>query len=138
MGLDRTVKQYIGGKQVRPDSGYSFPVRGLGGVLVGQAPSGSRKDIRDAVEAARAAGAKWAKMTAHGRAQVLYFFAENLDERREEIQRKLAMFVGAAQAAVEFRTTVERCFSYAALCDKLRDPCTTRPFAWSRWRCLSL
>ena len=128
IGIDRTVKQYIGGKQVRPDSGYSFPVRGAGGQMVGQAPLGSRKDVRNAVEAARAAGAKWAKQTAHGRAQVLYFVAENLSQRREEIVGKLAMFVGEAQAAVEFDMTVERVFSYAAWTDKFEGSVHNPPF----------
>ena len=127
-GIDRTVKQYIGGKQVRPDSGYSFPVRGAGGRLVGQAPLGSRKDIRNAVEAARAAGTKWAKQTAHGRAQVLYFVAENLSQRREEIVAKLAMFVGEAQAVTEFDTAVERTFAYAAWTDKFEGSVHNPPF----------
>ena len=126
--VDRTVKQYIGGKQVRPDSGYSFPVRGADGQFVGHAPLGSRKDIRNAVEAARAAGAKWAKATAHGRAQVLYFLAENLEQRRSEIILKLALFVGEAQAQVEFRLSVERCFSYAAWCDKFEGSVHNPPF----------
>ncbi len=52
VGIDRTVKQYIGGKQARPDSGYSFPVYNREGKLVGEAPLGNRKDIRNAVEAA--------------------------------------------------------------------------------------
>ena len=82
VAIDRTVKQYIGGKQARPDSGYSYPVVGRDGRLVGEAPLGNRKDIRNAVEAARAAG-KWAKTTAHGRAQVIYFLAENLVQRRD-------------------------------------------------------
>lgn len=116
--IDRTVKQYIGGKQVRPDSGYSFAVRAADGRLVGHAPSGSRKDVRNAVEAARGAAAKWARQTAHGRAQVLYFVAENLSQRREEWVRKLGALVGEAQAAVEFDLAVERTFTYAAWCDK--------------------
>jgi len=116
-GIDRTVKNYIGGKQARPDSGYSYPVYGRDGKLVGEAPLGSRKDIRNAVEAARAAG-KWAKTTAHGRAQVLYFVAENLVQRRAEIIAKLAAFVGPEQAAVEFDASVERTFTYAAWADK--------------------
>jgi aldehyde dehydrogenase (NAD+) len=116
-GIDRTVKQYIGGKQVRPDSGYSYPVYGRDGRLVGEAPLGSRKDIRNAVEAARAAG-KWAKTTAHGRAQVLYFIAENLVQRRAEIVAKLGEFVGPEQAAVEVDESVERTFTYAAWADK--------------------
>jgi aldehyde dehydrogenase (NAD+) len=112
------VKQYIGGKQARPDSGYSFPVYGLNGKAVGEAPLGSRKDIRNAVEAARGMAAKWAKTTAHGRAQVLYFLAENLIQRRAELIAKLAAFVGEAQAAVEVDYTVERTFAYAAWADK--------------------
>jgi aldehyde dehydrogenase (NAD+) len=117
VGIDRTVKNYIGGKQARPDSGYSYPVYGRNGSLVGEAPLGSRKDIRNAVEAARAAG-KWAKTTAHGRAQVLYFVAENLVQRRSEIIAKLAAFVGPEQAAVEVDQSVERTFTYAAWADK--------------------
>src|SRR5712692_6872135 len=51
--IDRTVKLYIGGKQARPDSGYSMEVRAADGRLLGEAPLGNRKDIRNAVEAAR-------------------------------------------------------------------------------------
>jgi len=116
-GIDRTVKNYVGGKQARPDSGYSYPAYGRDGKLVGEAPLGNRKDIRNAVEAARAAG-KWAKSSAHGRAQVLYFLAENLVQRREEIIAKLAAFVGPEQAAVEVDQSVERTFTYAAWADK--------------------
>jgi aldehyde dehydrogenase (NAD+) len=117
IGIDRTVKQYIGGKQARPDSGYSYPVYGRDGRLIGEAPLGNRKDIRNAVEAARAAG-KWAKTTAHGRAQVLYFLAENLSLRREELIAELAAFVGAEMAAHEVDASIERTFAYAAWTDK--------------------
>ncbi|HKC71675.1 MAG TPA: aldehyde dehydrogenase family protein, partial [Terriglobales bacterium] len=58
--IDRTVKLYIGGKQARPDSGYSMEVRNGKGELLGEAPLGNRKDIRNAVEAARKA-ASWTK-----------------------------------------------------------------------------
>jgi aldehyde dehydrogenase (NAD+) len=118
VAIDRTVKQYIGGRQTRPDSGYSFPVCGLSGKLVGEAPLGSRKDIRNAVEAARNVAAKWAKTAAHGRAQILYFIAENLVQRRAELIAKLAEFVGPEQAAIEVDYSVERTFAYAAWCDK--------------------
>jgi aldehyde dehydrogenase (NAD+) len=117
-GIDRTVKMYIGGKQARPDSGYSYPVYGANGKFLGEAPSGSRKDIRNAVEAARNVSAKWAKTAAHGRAQVLYFMAENLSQRRGELIAKLGEFVGPEQAVVEFDASVERIFAYAAWCDK--------------------
>jgi len=117
-GIDRTVKQYIGGKQARPDSGYSYPVYGADGTMVGEAPVGSRKDIRNAVEAARNVAGKWAKTAAHGRAQILYFMAENLVQRRSEIVAKLAAFVGPEQAAIELDYGVERIFAYAAWADK--------------------
>ncbi len=98
--IDRTVKLYIGGKQARPDSGYSMEVRAADGRLLGEAPLGNRKDIRNAVEAARKAAA-WAKATAHNRAQVLYYCAENLSLRRDEIAQRLAGVVGDKQAAAE-------------------------------------
>ena len=115
-GIDRTVKHYIGGKQTRPDSGYSYPVYGRDGHLIGEAPLGNRKDIRNAVESARSAN--WGKTTAHNRAQVLYFIAENLIQRRSEIITKLSDFVGPEQAAIELDTTIERTFTYAAWTDK--------------------
>jgi len=115
--IDRTVKLYIGGKQVRPDSGYSFEVRDQRGELLGEAPLGNRKDIRNAVEAARKA-ASWVKTTAHNRAQILYYMAENLSLRRDEISRRLAAAVGEAQAVEEVRVSLERIFSYAAWADK--------------------
>jgi aldehyde dehydrogenase (NAD+) len=115
--IDRTVKQYIGGKQARPDSGYSFPVYGREGQLLGEAPLGNRKDIRNAVEAARGASG-WAKMTAHGRAQVIYYIAENMIQRRDEIAHRLAAAVGEEQAAVETSLSIERIFTYAAWADK--------------------
>ena len=127
-GIDRTVKQYIGGKQARPDSGYSFPVYNREGKLIGEAPLGNRKDIRNAVEAARPAGNKWAKAPAHGRAQVLYYIAENLIQRRAEIVAKLAEFVGEAQAQVEFDSSVDRAFTYAAWCDKFEGSVHNPPF----------
>jgi aldehyde dehydrogenase (NAD+) len=103
-------------------------VRGADGRLLGEAPLGNRKDIRNAVEAARPAGNKWAKAPAHGRAQVLYYIAENLIQRRAEIVRKLADFVGEAQAEVEFDSSVDRAFTYAAWCDKFEGSVHNPPF----------
>jgi len=122
------VKQYIGGKQARPDSGYSYPVYGRNGKFVGEAPLGNRKDIRNAVEAARGVSAKWAKTAAHGRAQILYYLAENLVQRRAEIVAKLAAFVGEDQATAEFDYSVERTFAYAAWCDKYEGSVHNPPF----------
>ncbi len=125
--IDRTVKLYIGGKQTRPDSGYSMEVRSPDGHLLGEAPLGNRKDIRNAVEAARKAEA-WGKATAHSRAQVLYYCAENLSQRREEIVRRLAAVVGEKQAAAEVDLGVERIFSYAAWADKFDGAVHNPPF----------
>jgi aldehyde dehydrogenase (NAD+) len=115
--INRTVKLYIGGKQARPDSGYSFEVHGRKGELLGEAPLGNRKDIRNAVEAARKA-TSWGKATAHNRAQVLYYMAENLSLRQEEIARRLSAVVGETEAAIEVAACIERIFSYAAWADK--------------------
>jgi len=125
--IDRTVKLYIGGKQARPDSGYSMEVRSANGQLLGEAPLGNRKDIRNAVEAARKATG-WAKSTAHNRAQVLYYMAENLSQRRDEIAHRLATAVGEAQAAAEVNSGIERIFSYAAWTDKFEGAVHNPPF----------
>ncbi len=121
------MKLYIGGKQARPDSGYSIEVRGADGSLLGEAPLGNRKDIRNAVEAARKAEG-WAKTTAHNRAQVLYYIAENLSQRAQEISGRLARVVGAEQAATEVSLGIERIFSYAAWADKFDGAVHNPPF----------
>jgi len=115
--IDRTVKMYIGGKQARPDSGYSYPVYGRKGELLGEAPLGNRKDIRNAVEAAQGASG-WAKISAHGRAQVIYYIAENMIQRRDEIAARLAHVVGQDQSAAEVDFSIQRIFSYGAWADK--------------------
>jgi aldehyde dehydrogenase (NAD+) len=125
--IDRTVKLYIGGKQARPDSGYSMEVRAADGSLLGEAPLGNRKDIRNAVEAARKASA-WVKATAHNRAQVLYYCAENLSQRRDEIAHRLAASVGEKQAGAEVDLSIERIFSYAAWADKFDGAVHNPPF----------
>ena len=119
--IDRTVKLFIGGKQVRPDSGYSMAVRGADERLLGEAPLGNRKDIRNAVEAARKAES-WGMATAHNRAQVLYYIAENLSQRREEIAARLSDVAGKKQAEAEVAMGIERIFSYAAWTDKYDGP----------------
>jgi aldehyde dehydrogenase (NAD+) len=114
--IDRTPKLYIGGKQVRPDGGYSREVW-AGSRLLGVVPEGNRKDIRNAVEAARAA-AGWERNSAHGRAQVLYYLAENLAAQRERLVDLLAAQATPAAAAAEVQAAVECLFSAAAWADK--------------------
>jgi len=117
--IDRTAKLYIGGKQTRPDGAYSYPVLGADGVHLGEAPLGNRKDVRNAVEAARK-GTAWTKATAHNRAQVLYYLAENLDARAGEFGARLRAMTGArkADAEREVAASVQRLFTYAAHADK--------------------
>ncbi len=118
VGIDRTAKLFIGGRQKRPDSGYAYPVIGAKGTAVCLAGHGNRKDIRDAVEAA--AGVKgWAASTGHNRAQVLYYAGENLSARADEFARRLQSFGSAPAAArAEVEASIRRCFWYAAQADK--------------------
>jgi aldehyde dehydrogenase (NAD+) len=115
-GIDQTAKMYIGGKQARPDSGYSRPVYGHNGALIGEVGDGNRKDIRNAVEAARAA-AGWATTSAHARAQILYFLAENLEYRAAEFAERIKAQTGEDGRA-EVAAAVERLFAFAGWADK--------------------
>ena len=91
--LDRTAKLYIGGKQARPDGGYSKPVYSPKGKLLGHVSEANRKDLRNAVEAMN--GAKsWSKTTGHLRAQILYYIAENLSARSEELAKRIKALTG--------------------------------------------
>ena len=117
-GIDRTAKLYIGGKQARPDGGYSRNIYGRNGSLVGQVPIANRKDIRNAVEAAQAAKG-WPAATAHLRAQVLYYLGENLSARAGEFAQRLDQLTGARAGAKEVDAAVDRLFTYAAWADKL-------------------
>jgi aldehyde dehydrogenase (NAD+) len=115
-GIDRTAKLYIGGKQARPDGGYSSAVWSAKGQLLGHVGLGNRKDIRNAVEAAQAAKG-WGKTTGHLRAQILYYIAENLSARAEEFAARLSAMTGKSGTA-EVEASLSRLFTYAAWADK--------------------
>lgn len=115
--IDRTAKMYVGGKQARPDSGYSLPVWGKSGTLLGHVGMGSRKDVRNAVEAAQGA-AGWAKTTGHLRAQILYYIAENLNARADEFAHRIDAMMGGRHGVKEVDASVQRLFTYAAWADK--------------------
>lgn len=118
-GIDRTPKLFIGGKQARPDSGYSYPVFSNDGKQIGLVGQGNRKDIRNAVEAANAARS-WGKSTAHLRAQILYYLGENLSIRSDEFAGRISLMTGndIMEAKEEVQLSIERLFTYAAWADK--------------------
>jgi aldehyde dehydrogenase (NAD+) len=117
--IDRTAKLFIGGKQVRPDGNYSLAIATVRGRLAGEVGLGNRKDIRDAVSAARACKA-WPEATAYNRSQVLYYLAENLSGRADEFAARLVQLTGvtAKAAREEVDLSIERLFLYAGLADK--------------------
>jgi aldehyde dehydrogenase (NAD+) len=118
--IDRTPKLFIGGKQTRPDSGYSTRIRGADGRAVGEVGEGNRKDVRNAVEAAHAAAPGWRAASGHLRGQILYYIAENLAVRSDEFVRRIDTLTGRgdAWARREVDLSVERLFTYAAWADK--------------------
>jgi aldehyde dehydrogenase (NAD+) len=115
--IDRTPKMYIGGKQARPDSGYSRPVHGASGQVIGEVGDGNRKDVRNAVEAARAALGSWSSATGYNRAQILYYVAENLAARSTEFAQRLREMTGI-DGVDEVERAIERLFTFAAYADK--------------------
>ncbi|MDQ0042098.1 aldehyde dehydrogenase family protein [Variovorax boronicumulans] len=117
--IDRTAKLFVGGKQVRPDGELSHPVFAANGQRAGEVGTGNRKDIRNAVAAARSA-ASWSSATPHRRAQALYYLAENLAARADEFAGRIASLtgVGAPAAQAEVDASVSRLFAYGAWADK--------------------
>jgi aldehyde dehydrogenase (NAD+) len=118
-GIDRTAKLFIGGKQARPDGGYSRAVLSPSGAVLAQVGEGNRKDVRNAVEAA-AKAESWSTSAGHARAQILYYCAENLSARADEFARRLSQMTGTSKrnAMREVETSLARLFSYAAWADK--------------------
>jgi aldehyde dehydrogenase (NAD+) len=127
--IDRTAKLYIGGRQVRPDGGYSNAACDAAGRVIGEVPAGNRKDIRNAVEAARAAGG-WSSATAYNRAQVLYYIAENLAARADEFARRIDQLggCGPAPARAELDLCIRRIYTSAAMTDKYDGRVHATPF----------
>ena len=118
--IDRTPKLFIGGRQARPDQGYSRRIFGSDGSLVGEVPDGNRKDIRNAVEAAHAAWTPWSRASGHLRGQILYYLAENLSTRADEFAGRLGAMDGRTkrESMREVDVGIRRLFTYAAWADK--------------------
>ena len=123
--VDRTAKLYIGGKQTRPDSGYSQAVFSAKGLLLGHAPIASRKDIRNAIQAQAACG--WGKISGHLRAQILYYIAENLTAQATGFAARLDAMTGTTTGASEVDAAVDILFSYAAWADKFEGRAKSVP-----------
>ena len=120
LAIDRTAKMFIGGKQVRPDGGLPINIYGPNKQLIGEVGRGNRKDIRNAVEAARAAATGWQKATGHNRAQIIYFMAENLAARADEFANRISQQTGVANPAakLEVDASISALFTAAAWADK--------------------
>eukprot|EP00118_Oscarella_pearsei_P025258 m.307845 g.307845 ORF g.307845 m.307845 type:complete len:868 (+) comp42934_c0_seq1:915-3518(+) len=118
--IDRTLKMYVGGTQKRPDAPYARPITSPSGSTVGQVGEGNRKDIRDAVEAAHKAAPGWGKRAAHNRAQIMYYIAENLELRQDEIAKRIAAMTDCSMvdAREEVSLAVQRLFHWGAYADK--------------------
>jgi acyl-CoA reductase-like NAD-dependent aldehyde dehydrogenase len=117
--VTKTPKVYIGGAFVRSESARTFKVSDASGAFFGNIPQCTRKDLRNAVEAAAKAGPGWAKRTAYNRAQILYRLAEMIEARSAELVASLVTF-GAREADASRGMTVcvDRLIYYAGWADK--------------------
>jgi acyl-CoA reductase-like NAD-dependent aldehyde dehydrogenase len=117
----KTYKLYIGGAFPRSESGRSYQVQSASGDFLANAALGSRKDVRDAVKAARAAVVKWSGATAYNRGQILYRVAEMLEGRRDQFVAEVsaAEGVAAADAAAIVDAAIDRWVWYAGWSDKI-------------------
>ncbi len=121
LAVAKTYKLYVGGAFPRSESGRTYPVTDSGGRLLAHAALASRKDVRDAVSAARAAFPGWSGATAYNRGQVLYRVAEMLQGRHEQFTDAVATAedVPRERAAALVDATVDRWVWYAGWTDKI-------------------
>lgn len=121
LGVRKTYKLFIGGAFPRSESGRSYIVNDAQGNFLANAALASRKDVRDAVVAARAAVKKWAGATAYNRGQVLYRIAEMLEGRRDQISSEVAASEGlSSERAAEIAdAAIDRWVWYAGWSDKV-------------------
>jgi len=117
----KTYKLSIGGASVRSESGRVAPVTSPSGAHLANIPVSSRKDVRDAVRAARAALGPWRGRTAYNRGQILYRLAEVLEARTDELASVVTASTGqpARAARAELEACVESAVHYAGWPDKL-------------------
>jgi acyl-CoA reductase-like NAD-dependent aldehyde dehydrogenase len=119
LNVRKTYKLYINGEFPRTESGRSYAVLGKGGELLANASRGSRKDLRNAVVAARKAQAGWSGKTAYNRGQILYRIAEVCEARASELVDELRKAgSSAAEARKEMDAVIDRWVYYAGWSDK--------------------
>ena len=119
LAVRKTYKLYINGEFPRTESGRFYPVRGEGGALLANACRGSRKDLRNAVQAARKALASWSGKTAYNRGQILYRIAEVCESRAAELVDELRrQGANAKEARKEVDSVIDRWVYYAGWSDK--------------------
>jgi len=118
--VKKTYKLYIGGAFPRSESGRSYPVNGSSGELLAHAAQASRKDLRDAVLAARAAFAGWSAATAYNRGQILYRIAEMMEGRHAQFSAEVLAAEGGSEsaAAAQVDAAIDRWVWYAGWTDK--------------------
>ena len=116
--IDRTPKLYVGGKQKRPDGGYSFTLNTINDSFICDIAAANRKDVRDSVEIASKSFSK--QLTNFNRSQILFYIAENLQQREKTFVELLRALKGMtlANATKEFAQSCERLFYYASMADK--------------------
>jgi acyl-CoA reductase-like NAD-dependent aldehyde dehydrogenase len=119
LSVAKTYKLYIGGAFPRSESGRSYPVRDSKGGFLANAAQGSRKDVREAVVAARKAFGGWSGATAYNRGQVLYRVAELLEGRREQFVAEVAVSEGTRKAQSIVDAAIDRWVWYAGWADKV-------------------
>lgn len=117
--ITKTPKVYVGGAFIRSESARVFPLRDAAGDFFANIPQCTRKDLRNAVEAAAKAGPAWAKRTAYNRGQILYRLAEMIEARAGEMAAAIALGGATpAAAAREVAAAVDRLIYYAGWTDK--------------------
>lgn len=119
LAVRKTYKLYIGGQFPRSESGRSYVVSAADGTPVANAVRGSRKDLRDAVRAARAAFPGWSARTAMNRGQILYRVAELLEGRRGQLLDEVVTAEGPDGAAASVDRAIDRLVWYAGWADKI-------------------
>jgi acyl-CoA reductase-like NAD-dependent aldehyde dehydrogenase len=116
----KTYKLFVGGAFPRSESGRTMPVTGADGRLLAHVARASRKDVRDAVRAARAAQPGWAGRTAYNRGQILYRIAEVLEGRAGQLAGELeAVGVAADEARADVESAIDAAVYWAGFADKL-------------------